>query len=228
MNKVPFLNAITFKPAENYRLWDHIIPSKINFRRGFLLEDKATAEEAKNINRYFSKMIKYQGKERLTFKITGPSRIGYFKSIFPGAVFINIIREPLPTINSWLKVDFWNERGKQQLWWKGAYTSEEENFASENKDNAVKLAAMQYKKLMQVTFEEIEKHKAPCLTLKYEDFLKNPAGSINTILQFSGLKKSGAIDAYLKSIKIFDQNKDYETAFTAEELNDVEVILNHQ
>jgi len=147
LNKVSSINKLLFKPAEAYDFWEHITGPRIDFSRGFLINDRATTEEAKKIRTIFNKLVSYQLKQRLSFKITGPSRIGYLKSIFPDAVFINIVREPLPTINSWLNVEFWQNKGKHQLWWRGAYAKSEEDWAKENSHKPELLAAMQYKKI---------------------------------------------------------------------------------
>lgn len=215
-----------FKPAENFKLWNKLTPSKINFRRDFLVQERTTKKEADKIRNYFFKVTKYQGKKRLAFKITGPSRIGYLKSIFPNAVFIQIIRDPLPTISSWINVSFWKERGMHQLWWRGAYTSEEQQWAVANKNNPVLLAALQYKKIMEVTNKEVKDNNVQCLTVKYEDFIQNPKKEIGRILSFSNLNSSPFIDEYLKEVKIFNSSKDIKKSFTEEDIINVDKIIN--
>lgn len=207
LNEVSAINKMAFKPAEAYNFWEYITGPRIDFSRGFLLDTVATPEEAKKIRNIFNKLVSYQFKKRLAFKITGPSRIGYLKSIFPDAVFINIVRDPLPTINSWLNVEFWQDKGKHQLWWQGAYTPQEEEWAAKNADKHELLAAMQYKKLMDTTDMEIKKYHANCLTVRYEDFVQNPSAIINSILEFTELGKSALVEKYLQSIKIYNQNK---------------------
>jgi len=210
LNKVASLNKFLFKTAEAYRFWEYLTGPRIDFSRGFLINDRATAEEAQKIRSGFNKLVKYQRKSRLAFKITGPSRIGYLLSIFPDAIFINIVREPLPTINSWLNVDFWQDKGKNQLWWKGAYTSEEEAWAFKNSDKPELLAALQYKKLMDITAMEIEQHKAKCLTVRYEEFVTHPYPVVNRILDFVDLTQSPFIKKYLQHNKIYNKNKEIE------------------
>src|SRR5205085_7424372 len=141
-------NKFLFKPAEAYRFWEYFTGPRIDFSRGFLINDRATQVERKKIRSVFDKLVKYQYKSRLAYKITGPSRIGYLQSIFPDAIFVNIVREPVPTIKSWLNVDFWQDKGKNQLWWKGAYTLQEAAWAQKNSDKPELLAALQYRKLM--------------------------------------------------------------------------------
>ncbi len=207
LNKVSFFNKFIFKPVEAYDFWEHITGNRIDFCRGFLLNDTATVEESNRIRSFFAKMVKKQGRKRLSFKITGPSRIGYLKSIFPDAIFINIVRDPYFTIQSWLKVDFWQDKGAHQLWWQGAYTKEEEDWANSNTDHPWLLAALQYKKIQEKTNDEIVQHQVPCLTVEYEDFVEMPKKVIADILSFSALPPSIQIDNYLKENKIYNQNK---------------------
>jgi hypothetical protein len=206
LNQVSAVNKYLFKPAEAYPFWEHITGHKIDFSRGFLLKERASPTDAQKIRSLFSKLVSFQFKERLAFKITGPSRIGYLKSIFPDAIFINIVRDPVPTIQSWLNVDFWQDKGKHQLWWEGAYTEQEIEWAKKNSDHPELLAALQYRKLTDTTNAEIKEHKACCLSVRYEDFVTDPAAIIHQIMDFAELKPSARVDDYLKTLKIFNQN----------------------
>ncbi|MEP7318162.1 MAG: sulfotransferase [Panacibacter sp.] len=225
LNKVSRVNKLLFKPAEAYGFWEYLTGPDIDFSRGFLLDKKATEKEAQKIRSAFSKLVSYQSKKRLAFKITGPSRIGYLTSIFPDAIFANIVRDPLPTINSWLNVDFWQDKGKTQLWWTGAYTKREEEWAAKNTDKPELLAAMQYKKLMDTTAAEIKQYQVPCLEVRYENFVQDPTAVINQILDFSGLEKSKNVDAYLSATKIYNQNKKVEQQTEKEKTSDLDLIL---
>lgn len=207
LNKVSALNKILFKPAEAYAFWEYLTGPSIDFSRGFLVNERPTDNDIKKIRKAFNKLVGYQFKKRLAFKITGPSRVGYLTSIFPDAVFVNIVRDPLPTINSWLNVEFWQDKGKSQLWWTGAYTPKEMEWATANSNEPELLAALQYKKLMDVTAAEMKGKEAQFLTIRYEDFVANPSATINNILSFAGLDSSPMIDEYMAGIKIYNQNK---------------------
>lgn len=207
LNKVSKINKALFKPAEAYKFWEYLTGPDTDFSREFLINARPKDKDIKRIRKAFQKLVKYQAKKRLAFKITGPSRIGYLKSIFPDAVFINIVRDPMATINSWLNVDFWQDKGKHQLWWTGAYTPQEEEWATKNADKPELLAAMQYRKLMEVTEKEITEHNANCITIRYEDFVTDPSAVINSMLSFAQLDKSPLVDEYLNGIKIYNQNK---------------------
>jgi hypothetical protein len=176
-NNKSLLNWLCFRPIERYNFWEKITGPRIDFSRGFLLDTQATEQERKNIRGFFAKMVKYQKRKRLGFKITGPSRMEYMMSLFPDAVFVNVTREPLGTVRSWLEVNFWQDKGKSQLWWTGAYTPEEERIAEELSTRPELITAFQYKKLSETTAYEIEKMKPEIYEVRYEDLSKIQKGS---------------------------------------------------
>jgi hypothetical protein len=227
LNKVAPLNFYLFRPVEAYKFWETITGKRINFSREFLLHKTATEKEKQTIRRHFEKMVKYQRKKRLAFKLTGPARMGYLLSIFPDAYFVNVVREPFPTILSWLNVDFWEHTGKHQLWWQGAYSNEELQWAEKNTNHPALLAALQYKKIQDTTLEEIRKYNPPCITVTYENFVENPKDVIHEIFDFVKLPRSSKVDNYLKKNIIFNQNKkaDLSSSFPPEEITIMNQIL---
>lgn len=224
LNKVPFYNRFAFMPTEAYSFWKELTGAHIDFSRGFLLEEKVTEEECTSICDFFEKMVKYQDRKRLAFKITGPGRIGYLHSIFPDAIFVEITRKPFANIRSLLKVSFWKDRAMHQLWWRGAYSEEEQKQVSILKDKPALLTAFQYKKVRDKTQEEVAQHQVEHLVIAYEDFIQNPAQEINKILEKTGLHKSKVIDRYLEKNKIFNRNVDAKTFFSEEEQEKIKKI----
>jgi hypothetical protein len=205
LNKIPFYNKYTFKPDESYTFWNHITDLPIEFSRNFLLNEYASANKNQHIREIFKRLVKYQKRSRLAFKITGPGRIGYLHSIFPDAIFIEITREPFANIHSLLKAPFWKDRGMHQLWWQGAYTEQEQKLALNLKNKPALLTALQYCKVRQKTIEEAEMHKVEIYSFSYEDFIKNPTKILSQILSVTGLNNSSCIDKYLRNNKIYDR-----------------------
>lgn len=170
-------------------------------------------------------MIKWQKRKRLAFKITGPSRIGYLTSIFPDALFVEITREPFSNIRSLLKVPFWEERGMHQLWWRGAYTEEEQRQAIQWRDRPALITALQYKKVRDMTIMEANRSNVKFLSIAFEDFVKRPYDTIDNILSFVELNKSKAVDKYMKRNKIFDRNSNAKQYFDQHDIEKMEEIL---
>ena len=196
-----------FNPVEHYNFWEYITGKRIDFSRGFLLDEKATEHEIKRIRSFLSKQVKYQGKKRLIMKFTGPARLEYLTSIFPDALVVNVIREPLATIRSWLEVDFWQRMGVDKLWWRGAYTPEELAYAEIIKDKPALITAFQYKKLMETTRHEIDKLGLTIYECRYEDFVKDPKTFIYKMMEFMQLQPSKNVDDYLENIIVDNRNE---------------------
>ncbi len=200
------LNLTIFNPIERYNFWEKITGKRIDFSRGFLLDTKATPEERKYIRSLLAKQVKFQGRKRLIMKFTGPARLEYLTSIFPDAMFVNIVREPVATVRSWLEVGFWQTKGINRLWWTGAYTPEEEAEAETLKNDPAFITAFQYKKLMDTTAYEIKKLGLTVYESHYEDFVKNPKLFIQKLMQFIQLPPSKYVDDYMKNIFVANRN----------------------
>jgi hypothetical protein len=200
-------DLILFNPIERYNFWEHITGKRIDFSRGFLLNEKATEEEAKHIRSFLAKQVKYQGKKRLIMKFTGPARLEYLTSIFPDALIVNVIREPVATVRSWLEVGFWQRMGINKLWWRGAYSPEEIAYAETIKDKPALITALQYKKLMQTTHDEIAKLNLNVYECRYEDFVKDAKNFIYKMTEFMQLSPSKKVDAYLENMIVHNRNE---------------------
>jgi len=226
LNKVSIINKYIFKPAEAYKMWEYLTGDDIDFSRSFLVNKKETNKRIDFIHSYFYKMIKYQNRKRLTFKITGPSRMEYLLSIFPDAYFIILKRNPIPTISSFLKVDFWKSRGLKQLWWSGVYSEEEKRRVNEYKDDPLWLTTFQIKKIYDITEMECKKCKPNYIEVNYEDFVEKPREEIIKILDFVDLDVDNACLKYLKENQIYNRNKPDSEYFSEEEIAKIDQILN--
>ena len=204
-NNKSFTNYMLFRPIERYDFWEAITGKRIDFSRGFLLNEKATDEERHYMRNAFARMVKYQKRKRLAVKITGPARMEYLMSIFPDAQFVNIQRDPIATIRSWLEI-YWNEQVTGQLWWQGAYSPEELQRANELSSNKFLFVAFQYKKLIETTQQEIDKMHPDIYNASYEDFVKDPKALINDMMQFLHLQPSALIDKFMNKLSIANRN----------------------
>ncbi len=221
------LNLVSFNPIELYRFWEYLSGPRINFSRGFLLNERATEKEKKFIRNFLAKQVKYQGRKRLIMKFTGPGRLEYLTSIMPDALIINVVREPLSTIRSWLEVGFWQRMGINKLWWLGAYSPEEEAHAKKLTSDPALITAFQYKKLMETTEYEINKLGLNVYEARYEDFVQNPTEFIKKIMDYAQLSPSKQVNAYLKNITVSNRNNrsSSKTQFSEETKNKIYEIL---
>jgi Sulfotransferase family len=198
---------ILFNPIERYNFWEHITGKRIDFSRGFLMNEKATPDEIKRIRTFLAKQVKYQGKKRLIMKFTGPARLEYLTSIFPDALIVNVLREPVATVRSWLEVGFWQRMGIDKLWWRGAYTQDEIAYSETLKDKPALITALQYKKLMETTQQEIDKLGFKVYECRYEDFVKDAKTFMYKMMEFMQLPPSKNVDAYLDNLIVDNRNE---------------------
>ena len=226
-NNISFSNYMLFRPIERYDFWEAITGDRIDFSRSFLLNERATPEEREHIRTVFAKLVKFQKRKRLALKITGPVRMEYLISIFPDVQFINIERDPISVILSWLEVS-WGQQITNQLWWRGAYSKEELAKAEALKENKLLFTAFQYKKLKETEQQEIEKMKPDIYTVQYNDFLSNPTAFINDMLEYLHLHPSKLIDKFMNKLSI-ENRKDREetnTEITEETKKEILELIN--
>lgn len=221
LNKVGLLNRYTFKYSEAYRMWNYLSGPDVQFSRSFLLDTVLSSDKIKFIRSYFEKVVRYQGKQRLVFKITGPARLEYLQQIFPDAKFVRIQRNHVATLSSFIKVGFWKSRGMSKLWWQGAYTPEEEAWASENSEDPVALSALQLSRVEEVTNASIANMNLDLLDIQYADFVKDPKNIISQILDFVDLEEDQACFDYIKYNKIVDRNKADHEYFNEKDLETI-------
>lgn len=225
VNKVALANRYLFIPSEAWHMWEYITGPEVNFSRGFLLGQKPSPERIEFIRNYFAAMLKYQARKRLGMKITGPSRFEYLTNIFPDAVFVNIVRNPVPVISSFLKSNFWSDLGMKQLWWTGAYTESEIMAAAEHSHDPVWMTAFQLKKVIDETKRERDKIQPAYLEIRYEDFVKDSEGVIKGLLERLGLDFDDACMDYIVKNKIQQRNKADGEYFNSRDLQTIYSIF---
>lgn len=224
LNETGFLNKYHFIPGENFGMWNYLTGEDIDFSRDFLLETKISPERTDFIRGYFNKMVTYQNKNRLVMKINGAPRISFLLQIFPDAIIINLKRNKIPTLNSFLKVGFWKKRGYDKLWWNGAYNNDELNLAESIKNDPALITVMQLCKIDQVARMEVKKLKPNYNEISYEEFVVDPLQTLNKIVEIGELKEYD-FSSDLKEIKIYNQNKKDTDYFSNEKLDEIYKII---
>jgi len=218
-NQASLFSKFLIVPAESYSFWNFV--TQKDFGRSFFWNE-TELENREAIRDFCNDIVKYQKRERFSFKVTGPSRLEYLHSIFPDAKFVWIKRNPLPNIRSLLKVDFYQDR-KQDLWWKGDVYSKKELDEIKSWENQPELiAAIQYFKVHEVF--QLERQKLNIenniYKIKYEDFINSPFSQISNLLDFLNLPFDDNIKNYLNNKRIYNANKK-EEFYISSELDDL-------
>jgi len=225
LHKAGLLNRYAFKPGESYSMWEALTGNEVDFSRGFLLDERLSETRKEAVLGFFHSMVRGQGRKQLAFKLTGPARMGFLLDLFPDALFIYIRRAPVPTISSWLKVEFWQDKGMDQLWWQGAYSPEEQKFAETLVGKPELLGALQYRKLNQIFEMEAARWRPAVLEVQYEDFVRDPSGALAEMLQFTGLKPSVWIDRYLRNNPVRNDVRPDTDYFSPEKVEAIHAIV---
>jgi len=218
----PFL----LKPVEGYCIWKHILPEHIDFSRSFLHDINLNEEEKKQIYEYFEDVIAKQSKSRLALKITGPGRLFFLSRLFPSAKFIWLKREFIPTLNSFLTVDFWKDRRIDELWWKSDKLIEKLNKLPEIMDDPVLFTAFQIHEILESIGKSIDELNLNIYTINYEDFTEQPINIMNEALEFCELSDDHACFSFLKNTTIENRNKSDSDYFDEQTLFKINKLRN--
>lgn len=135
---------------------------------------------------YYSSIVAWQNKSRLTLKHTGFPRFQFWKSILPNPRFIHIIRDGRAVVHSLMRVSWWD--GTMKTWWWGpmpvAYQEEYEKYDR----SPIVLAAIVWKVLLDTYEAEAKKLSDNCLfNIRYDAFVKSPTQEMRKVAAFCDL-----------------------------------------
>jgi hypothetical protein len=182
---------------ECYPAWELCCGEK--FRFDFLIDAKASEAEKEKAIELTHRVMKYQGKSRFVAKITGPTRISYLNSIFPDALFINIVRDGRAVVNSLMKVSWWKKGGGfDKPWWRNGLTDEDLNTYQRYDKSPIVLTAIQWRRIMLVARQEAAMiDPSRYIEVRYEDALQEPFSYIDKLADFSQLPRSKKVHDYI-------------------------------
>lgn len=220
------LSPLLPRPVEGYPIWRRFCGDK--FLYDYLIGKRATEKEITVVRREVKRVLRSQKKQALALKLTGPSRLCYLNSLFPNAFFVHIVRDGRAVVCSQLNVHFWKLHGGfDRPWWNNGLQDDWQREWEQHGGTTEALAAMQWRRILEVDEEEralIE--PINYLRIRYEDFIHQPKETINSILTFTKLPHSDAIDSFIdKSKKYNDMNKKYVTFFTPAQISRLETIM---
>ena len=203
-----WFNRYLPRPDESYAFWNaHACEG---FDRSFLLDQKATPHEAESLRRALDKVRRYQGRSRVTAKMTGPGRITYLNSVWPNMYAIHVVRDGLDVVRSLLNVHFWKEEGGYHSpWWKGGIDNLELDRWREAGSEPGALAALQWRRIIETTRTEAAALLGDrYIEVKYETFLGDAAGELAKLYERVGMDGNE-----LKSAPLDRRNQSYEDAW---------------
>jgi hypothetical protein len=192
-----------FAPSEAYKLIaSQVSPVYANSSRDLETRD-VTPWLAQRFREFFEERARQQGADVFLHKYTGWSRIGFFAEIFPEARFIHVVRDGRAVANSWLQMPWWNGYRGPENWFWGNLTQPYLDEWNASDRSYTRLAAIAWKVLMdshERASQDLSGERY--LQLRYEDFLREPHGTLQQIVSFIGLPWTVAFERHVRQQKI--------------------------
>lgn len=153
-----------------------------------------TAQDAmpwlqKRIADFFDSRIEAQGKPAFVHHLTGWPRAGLLRSVYPEARFVHVVRDGRSVANSWLQMGWWDGYRGPDNWYLGPLSRADQAEWEEAERSFVVLAGLGWRILMNA----IEEARAlvpeeQWLDVRLEDFMEDPRGRTEEVLDFLGLE----------------------------------------
>jgi hypothetical protein len=219
------LNRLRPKPAEDYRTWNRLFGAE--FDRSYLIGETAEHHQRVAATKRIARLLRIQGRNRFLAKLTGPPRIGFLASVFPDALFLNVVRDGRAVVGSLLNVHFWKEGGGyERPWWEGGLPSDWEREWEAYDRSPLALAAIQWRRIVEVTEEESERLPASqYVEVRYEDFVNRATAVAKHLIDQCGLQEWPQLEEWLGQHTYQDFNHRTLERFSSRERQQLDVIL---
>jgi hypothetical protein len=220
------LNRYLPRPGEVYRKWEVLCGEKFSF--DFLLGVEANERERRAVRRAFWWRTLCQGKPRFICKLTGPPRIGYLTSIFPDALFVDVVRDARAVVHSLLRVPFWQESGGgREPHWRGGLPEGWQDVWRRFGETEASLAALQVRAIHEASARE--RASLPpdrYIEVRYEDFVVDSRAVLERVLSFAGLGSSPQLTAWLDGQDRYaSMDEKWKTGLSPQDITAVESIM---
>jgi hypothetical protein len=208
-------------PVEGHDLWDRCGPEDPRLRNGPLTGADVDAGHAQGVRDFVAAHVKYHRGRRFINKNTRNSRrVLYLDAIFPGAMFLHVIRDPRAVVASLLAVHWWPDL---PLWWSEDRTPRA-LAADGSKPEAV--AAEHWVRSVERLLSDAQRlPSSRYLEIRYEAFTEGPEAVLSSVCEFAGFSASPRLTEALRRRAVTSQNVKYRSQFGDEELRTVERIV---
>jgi len=210
-----------FAPSEAYNLiGNKVSPIYVNGCRNLCAAD-VTPKLRQSFRRFFYDRYRAQRKKVFIHKYTGWSRVEFFKEIFPEAKFIHIVRDGRAVANSFLQMDWWTGYRGPEQWNLGSLNERQRSRWESSNHSFLVLAGIAWEILVTSIEQDTSRvGEESVRTVRYEDFLQDPAGVLRNLCQYSGLEFNRDFETRISKYRI---NSDRKQAFL-EDLSPAQVL----
>lgn len=199
---------LRFAPSEAFNIISRYVSPIYADSCRDLRQTDVTPWLALRMQELFVRHQQAQGTSHFVHKFTGWPRIDFFDEIFPESRFIHVVRDGRAVANSWLQMPWWNGyRGPEQWHWGPLPEQYEVEWLQGEKD-FVMLAGILWKMLMDRFDAAAQRLDAErLLTIRYEDFLRQPREEMERMITFIGLEWNSDFDRHFSRWKIHPERE---------------------
>lgn len=219
-------NRLLPRPTEAYEFWN--AHASADFARSYLDEGAGEPGVRTRLPAAVGRLMRWQGRQRFTAKLTGPPRIRFLSDVFPDAIFVHLVRDGRAVVQSLLKVDFWRKKGGlESPFWTGKASDEiAQEWQVAGRDPGM-LAALQWRAVVRRARQEsaaLPKHRFH--ELRYEDFIAQPIDSMEAIQRACNLDISSQIASHIsRNAPRRDLNQKFLKEFTPAYLAQLSALM---
>lgn len=175
-------------PSEGWSLLERQVSGVFPRPYRDLASEDAMPWLQQRIREFFDSRVEAQGKQVFMHHLTGWPRAGLLSAAYPDARFVNVLRDGRAVANSWLQMGWWDGYLGPDRWYLGplpaAYHQEWEHSGR----SFVVLAGLGWKLLVNAAEEaRLRIPEGQWLDVRLEDFMQDPRGQMQIILEFLGL-----------------------------------------
>lgn len=181
-------------------------------------------ETARKVRDFHARVLRFQGRRRLAVKHTGFPRFRFWRTIFPDARFIHVLRDGRAVALSMMRVPWWD--GTMNSWWWGPmsdqYMLEYEN---SGRRPAV-LAAIVWKSLLDIYEEEMNAcSECPVTVVRFDAFTAEPTLEMHKVAVSCGLPHSRTFQKAIRKFPIRNADSTWHKEMDRGDLEHVERVL---
>jgi len=177
-------------------------------------EERLSCEAQRRLKEQFAGILQASGGKLFVSKRTANNRrIAMLNETFPGAKYVDLLRDGRDVAASLRKVDWW---GDHLLWWDADRRSP--NTAVAQGSSMVELCARDWVEGVRQVRDALELIPPEnVLHVRYEEILKEPIVQIKRILQFLSLDSDASYERAINSLKLEYRPSDWSKKWLPDE-----------
>lgn len=210
--------------SEAYNFWEEYAQGFSNPCRDLTAQD-VTERKARSLRDAVAETM-IPSRPRFFAKLTGWSRIGFLRAVFPGARFVHLVRDGRDVANSMVHVPFWDGWKGPGSWRYGRLSDADRKSWEEHDRSFVLLAGLAWKTLV-ASVEEARRNDpdAPVHDVRYEDFLADPVSTMEEIASALELPLDEALVDRVREIELRDQRGRHRKDLSADHVETLTEVL---